>query len=113
MSKVISPSDLGNIKDDSQFKRMCSVIISELVEKFNGNIDISPENLNISLLEARFTADNTATTFNHSLGRIPSGYIICYLTASRVIYNGDPAKWTSTTIELRASGTVTAKLILF
>lgn len=51
------------------------------------------------------TIDTTDTTITHSLGRIPSGYLVFRAQADGVVYDGSGlgADWTASAIVLRAS----------
>lgn len=58
---------------------------------------------------------NTESTFTHTLGSVPIGYIVLWQTISGSIYQGPTTGtvWTSTTISLKGSAnSITAKLFL-
>lgn len=52
----------------------------------------------------------TTTTFTHTLGRIPQGYILCDVSAATTIYR---KAWTASTITLVTSSSATVSLWIF
>lgn len=56
---------------------------------------------------------NTNKEFDHSLGRVPTGYLVAGLDGAGIIYNGSTA-WTSTKISLRCNAaSVTFRILVF
>ena len=69
-----------------------------------------PTNLDIRQVVA--SVGTAETAFTHSLGRAPLDAFIVLKTTNANVYRG-PTAWTSTTIYLQASASVTVTLLLF
>lgn len=111
MSKVALSSELGKTTDPKEFIRFCSQTISDIIAVINGKLDING-NLNVALLTVTFTSANADKTVSHSLGRVPTGYIVYSGSAAGSVYDGTVA-WTASAITLKCSQAITVKLILF
>jgi hypothetical protein len=107
---TIAPGQAGL----SNFTQMLNSLWRNLANVINGNISFGngsqSDNISGVWLTAVFVTPNVDTTFNHTLGRKPIGYIPMNKTAACDVYSGSiPA--TTTQITLR--GTAAASVGLF
>lgn len=115
-SKYSNPDDNGNfIEIDRDLKKIVDCLQGRV--RFGaGTTGNDGENISGQWLTIVTNGTgNTESTFTHSIGSIPIGYIVIWQDKSASIYQGPTTGtvWTSTTISLKASvATVTAKLFL-
>ncbi len=112
MPKIKASSDFSKIKTSEEFQRFVSIYLAELGGVVNGKLEFQ-ENIKSQVVRVSFSAGATDLAVPHSLGRIPTGYMVTRLDSGGVgIYDGDQA-WTDTTIYLRASGVTGAEVLIF
>lgn len=111
MSKLTRYSDFGRINDFPTFAKFCSSAFSDLVDIVNGNIDFD-SNINCVFMDVTFTAVNTSQSFTHTLGKVPSGFIVTVPKSGGVIYQGT-ADWTVDSISLKATSPEGGTILIF
>jgi len=82
-----------------------SIVISSQIRELLTRLNFDNFEGNIQTLS--FSATNTPTTFNHTLRRVPKGYLVVGQKQAGNIYytSSDKQNWNKTTIVLRASNT--------
>lgn len=79
----------------------------------NGNITFSDNMDVVFVTYASNASANTEDTLSHSLGKVPTGYIVYSKNKAGTIYDGSTT-WTSSNIYLKCdTSSVTFKLIVF
>ncbi len=108
--KIKTIQTLSNIETLEELIKFVSISFDDVVNVVNGNIGF--DNLGVFMLNATFSAANAEITFEHKLGRAPSGYLVKGLTAAMTVYDGVTAN-TADKIYLKSSAAGTARLIIF
>jgi hypothetical protein len=111
MSKLTRSTNFTQLEEIEELKKFLALFGEEVVLTINGRLDFET-NFACQLVRVTFSAASTDTAVAHSLGRVPTGFLLYYLDSPVAIYNGATAN-TSTTFYLRASNPATAKVILF
>ena len=111
MSKVTRETNIDLVKEDDKKWNFVAQFLDNIKELLNSGLRFS-DNFDARIVSATFTAANTDLSVSHSLGRVPTGYVVLSLSASMIVYTGASA-WTSSTISLKASAAGTASLLLF
>lgn len=111
--KIQAATNFQNVSEaqPKELPRFIDIFAQDVVNVVNGNLEFGT-NVKTSLISAAFTSANTDATFNHSLGKVPTGYLVAGLSASMVVYAGSNAS-TNKTITLKSSAIGTASLLLF
>lgn len=109
--KIKTVVDLANTEGLEGLRRFTAQAIKEIVDLLNGRIGLT-DNCQTSLLSVVFLGATTDQGTMHSLGRIPTGYIVTSKTANIQIYNGTTTN-TDTTLYLASSGAGTISVLLF
>ena len=106
--KIRLPLSNNNPLDLNKSLMDYSYLLSQIL---NGGIKLQ-DNLNAQIKTVASTgAANTEFTVSHTLGRVPSGYIIISNSGAGYVYNGTTA-WTATAIYLRHSAINAAITVL-
>ncbi len=111
MSKITASPDIDNVKQPEQIK-FIDIFLQDVVDTVNGKLDFA-SNLNAKEITVNFTVANTDVSTSHSLGRVPTRYLVTSATtALSAVYNGTIAN-TSSTITLRSSAIGIATLLIY
>lgn len=110
MSKI-SPIDLTNIDDTTEFMRYCSQLVGTIVDTINGKLEYDV-NLLSQKVSVTFSVPNQDTAVTHKLNKTGVQYIVTSKNAACDVYNGVGAATTST-IYLRGTVATTVTLELF
>lgn len=110
MGKIKVP-DFSNVKDWEELKRYASIAFQTITDSHNGNIGID-QNLDAQTIGITFTAVNQDTLLQHTLGRIPKGYIPVSTSVGMHIFTGVIAP-TASTFYLKSDTIGNAKILLF
>lgn len=114
-------TELGSIAPFPQPRNSWEMdVLKTLQDFFNRIVAILNRGItfteNVDCVLVSFTSNGTANTedaVSHSLGKIPTGFIVYSLDKAAVVYTSGTA-WTSTTIYLKTSVLTTAvKIIIF
>ncbi len=109
--KIKTIQDTSNVQSWEELRRFSSQSINDLVTVINGKIDLV-DNCSTTLASVQFTKPNIEVEVKHSLGKIPSGYIVAGKSASFDIYNGSSPN-TDSTIYVKGTVAGTATLLVF
>lgn len=109
--KIAAPLSLASIKTWEDLRRFTAESLSQLLSLVNGRISIQ-DNLETSVVDATFSASSITVAVPHTLGRVPTGYIVASLSASLIVFNGNKDH-TDAVLYVQASAAGTAKLIVF
>lgn len=111
MSSITTPSDFSKIKTWEELKRWVAAWAVDITNQVNGNLDFN-SNLRCKLVDVVFTAANTDKRIAHSLGKIPTGYILVKTTASANLYDGSIVA-DADIIVLKSTATFTGTILFF
>lgn len=112
MAKISSPNITSNITTLQEFIRFQSIFNSDVYAQLSGGISFQ-DNIDIVIIEQKFSAANIDFAIAHTLGRTPIGYIPVVKDIASDFFKGDQG-WTANNIVLRASvAGVTAQFIIF
>lgn len=109
--KINVPFDLSNLKDQDDITRYMSQSFKQIVSVINGGIEFEA-NMNVKVLSCIFGVVNSNTAFDHTLERVPSGYIVITNSSGMIVYDGSTAN-TDKVIYLRSTVAGTAKVMIF
>lgn len=110
--RVKLPIDISNLTvEDPQFISFLSQIINAMVTILNGDISFS-DNFRGRIVNVVFNAANTQQAINHSLNKIPTGYLNIGSKAATQLYNGVTAS-TTQTIWLQSTAATTVNVLIF
>lgn len=112
--KVQIPNNLTNLTKFEDFSRFCSAFISDLVSKINGNLSFKDNIKASGPTIVGFTNSSQIVGITHSLGVIPSGFLVINQTSSASVYAPQNAlyAWNSSLIYLQASAGTTATIFI-
>lgn len=108
VSRINSTNFFGNIKSFGELLRFLTGYTDELTSIVNGNLEFG---LNIKAFMINSEFNTVEKTFNHTLGRVPIGFLVIGNNTNTAIYDG-PTKKTATTISLKAGGSCTATILV-
>lgn len=106
------PQNLKNLKDLESLLTALAPWVSQVSDAINSPQITLTDNVLITTISVVFGAVGANIATYHKLGTIPKGYIIIGATAPMQVYDGTGAN-TSNVINLRSSGTGTARVLLF
>lgn len=109
--KVTATQDFSNVQTFEDLRRYSSAAVNSLIAVVNGNIGFS-DNCSANLLGVTFVAANTQYSFDHSLGRVPAGYLPASLSANMVLFSGKTQN-TVNKIYLQSSAIGNGKVLVF
>lgn len=109
--RIKTIQDISNVKSWEELRRYASQILGSLVDVVNGNLDLV-DNCSTSLVTVTFPSANTTVNANHTLGRIPQGYIVVGRSTAIHVFDGSGDS-TSSYITLQASAAGSATLLIF
>ncbi len=109
MSNITASTDMTQVKPE-ELAKFIDLFFQDVVDTVNGKLDFTT-NFNAKLISASFGAADTLTQVQHSLGRVPSGYIVTSASAHTQVYTG--GAFTTTTMGLMASTPATVGLLVF
>jgi len=104
--KFWAPFQLQSIGNQEDLRRFVNQAINNLSQIVTNNINVQ-DNLNCQVVGV--TLGTTEIAIQHNFARVPFGYLVLNQDANATIYSG-ASEWNATTIYLRASGTVYAKI---
>jgi len=110
MGLIRKSEDLGNVSDENKF-RFIEIFLKDVKNVVNGGLDFA-SNLVFPFVSVNFTAANANLAVAHSLNRLPRGYFVISRSAAGIVYDGT-LESSSTTIYLRSSAVMTAKIVFF
>lgn len=98
---------------DTDLNRVLNDLIIELRQILNNGVRFE-DNHDAKIVNYTSNATpDTEDTLAHTLGKIPTGYIVCGKNKAGIIYDGSTS-WTATNIYLKCdTASVTFKLIIF
>lgn len=109
--KISGIQDLANVESWEDLRRFSSQIINRLVDAVNGKLSFG-DNLESSQISVTFSAANSTISVDHTLRRIPSGYIVTGRSANIQVFDGNTPN-TDKKIYLQSSGAGTAQVLVF
>jgi hypothetical protein len=104
----VRPIDLSNLDTVDQLKTKLSDVIRNILEAVNGRLNFG-ENIEASEVTAVFPGANTTIQVSHSLGRVPTGYIVSSKSAAIHVHDGNKEN-TDKHLYVQASAAGTVKL---
>lgn len=110
MAKIKVPS-VSEVKSWEDLRRFQDVLNQEVVSAINGRISFT-ENMDENVIQVTFASANTDTVLNHTLKRIPVGYLPVNQSVAMQIYTGAGTA-TTTNFYLRSTVAGTATVLLF
>jgi hypothetical protein len=111
MGRIRVYSALANLKD-AEFFRFASAFVSDITTQFNGNLQFV-ENLRAAgVYRIEISNSSEVLKVSHSLGRVPTGFLVVRAFGAQVIYSADEDSypWTTSELYLMAGGSVTADI---
>lgn len=112
MGRVKGVPSFSEVATWQELRRYASIAIERIMGQINGGLSFG-ENLTASGPSVvTFASASDIQQVNHSLGRVPDGFIVIKLNAAITVYqpSGNENAWQSDKIFLRASGAGTATL---
>ena len=103
--------NLFNLKDLDQLVRFTTIMMNDVLRVVNGNLSFE-DNFNSRFVDVSFTAANIEVYVPHTLGRIPTGYILTKTNAAASIYSGT-STFTESAIYLKSSAIAETKILIF
>jgi hypothetical protein len=119
MSKVTASADFDRVPKE-ELNRFLSLFGEQVISCINNGLNIADNfesapaltDLDGQILTCVVPVANQDNSYSHSLGRVPTGYILCGATAAMSIYDSTIAN-TRTSFNFRASATGTARIFVF
>lgn len=108
--KLKSIQDIANVGSWEDLRRFTAQFIRDISEVINGNITFG-ENITSQIIQVSFTGAQTIQV-PHSLGRVPTGYLVIGRNANVNIFDGGPSS-TTQTLSVQSSGAVNASILVF
>lgn len=111
MPSVQNLNDIGNLEVWEEGRRFIGDTMNRILQVVNGNLEIG-FNLKMVVIDAVFSAANTSVRFEHGLGKVPTGYVLCKSNVSATIFDGTSDN-TASTIFLQSSSVANTKVLIF
>ena len=113
--KLVGYPKVSNVRTVVDLSRYVSSFLELLVPVINGGIEFGTNIRSQGPIPFTVTTASEVVKISHTLGFVPSGYILNYQTTSAVIYAADSAAypWTPKEIYLTASAAVAGRVTLF
>lgn len=109
--KIKVVQDIGNVTSWEDLRRFSSQSINLITVVINGGIDLV-DNCATVLADVTFANGNSEVEVKHSLGKVPSGYLIAGKSSSFDIYNG-PTPNTNQAIYIKGTAAGSASILIF
>jgi hypothetical protein len=97
--------------EDDELRTNLADLVDQLSFIINGNIGIF-DNVKLCTTSANFTTANTNLYVEHTLGRVPRGYIVIRRNGNILVYDGS-LEWNQYGIYLKGSTTGRVTLLIF
>lgn len=110
MSRITTSHDFTKVPKDD-VPRWVTIFGDQVVSILNNGINFT-DNFKGALKSVTFSTGGTDATIAHGLGRVPTGYIVCGLSANMVIYYSSTPS-TDVNLILQSSAAGTALLFIF
>lgn len=106
MSKVQTAISVSNVASWQDLRRYVDIALNRIVSEFNGNINFVDNIAASGPLFASFTASAVPVTITHSLGKVPTGFLLVSTDApiSVYAYNGPVVAFLQKSVTLAANG---------
>lgn len=111
MPKIKTILTLSNVQTLEDLIRYSSQNFDQVVSAINGNLTMV-DNIDVKIILCKFTSANVQQSFQHGLGRIPTGYIPIGKTVSVDVYSGKNLN-TSELIYLQATAITSVSMLVF
>lgn len=105
----VSQFDTSNL-NQADFMVFVSKMLNDVKSILNGGLLVQ-DNCSFKVADVQFTAANSEVKINHSLGRLPLGYILIGASAAMSLYNGVTASSVQD-IYVRSSATGSATILV-
>lgn len=110
--KLTLTKNVSNLTDVAQLAAYVQQTFTDLQSVINGNVEFIA-NISVDQITANFITSNSDAVFQHTLGRIPAGFIVVGLDSPAIIYNG-AATNTTALIYLRSNvANINAQVMVF
>ena len=110
--RIKFPFEISNLKpDDKDFVNYTAQILNALVATVNGDISLV-DNGRTSLVRVLFNIANTQQAIQHTLNKVPVGYIQVGAVAAAQLFNGTSAN-TSSILYVQSTVATTVTLLIF
>ncbi len=110
--KIKVPQTVSNVDSFEDLRKFTDQNLSQIVSVLNGNINFE-DNVNVSIVSFTFSVANTNYQVTHSLGIVPTGFIIVGKNISTDIYNGDGVNTKSSIFLKSTVANATVKVMVF
>jgi len=111
MGKVTTPSNFSTVKTWEDLRRFAAQLCQDIVNQINGGLTFK-DNIQNTELSAFFPLADKDVALTHTLGYVPSGFLVVGLDSAAIIYNSTAAN--ANQIFLKSSvASVTAKVRVF
>jgi hypothetical protein len=110
MGLIRKSEDLGGVSDENKF-RFIEIFLKDVKNVVNGGLDFA-SNLVFPSVEVVFTIANANVTITHGLTRPIRGYFVISQNAAGSVYNPSVLN-NNTSVVLRSSAVMTAKIVFF
>lgn len=111
MAKINSASDSPNQNTLDGLRKFVNAFSNDVTQALNGGLTFQ-DNFACQLKEVTFAHSNTEQLIEHTLKKVPTGYLAIRADAVTNLYDGTTA-WTNKLIYLRADVATTVTLLLF
>lgn len=109
--KITATPDVSLGKDQKEINAFIEAFLKQVAEIVNSKIEFG-ENIPVTFARVNFGLANIDARVAHSLGRVPTGYIITKRSSAITVYDGAGA-WDENAIYLRSSAQGIANLFIF
>lgn len=101
MAQVKAPASFQGISDTLELGRFITGFIQALIQQVNGGLDFGANVRAYGPAPITFVTANTDVRIVHTLGKVPTGYLVVNSSVAMRVFNGATA-WTQNTIFLRS-----------
>lgn len=109
--KIKTIQDLANIKELPDLVRFTAQVCKDIINVVNGGLDFA-SNFRSSIVSVTFSGASTDVGVSHSLGAVPTGYVVVKSSANINVFDGVSGN-TDSTIFLASSGAGTVSVLVF
>lgn len=110
--KLKIAQSVSNVESFEDLRRFTDQTLKSIADVINGNIDFS-DNVSVSFATVTFDRNDVTYQVNHTLNRMPVGYVPVSKSIASDLYTGS-GSFTTKTIPLKATiAGVTMKVMVF
>lgn len=106
--------DISNLKPEqlADVIKFVAIGFKDIYDALGNRLSFA-DNFGSQIIDVSFTAANTDLTIQHTLNRVPTGYVVLRSNAAATLYDTGGTNWNKTAIVLRSSAIANVTVMVF